>query len=98
MFQYLKEKWNLKSNFQLVIILVVFAITGSSSLYISKPLLEFLSISTESMNSLPYWILRILVVTIVYQFVLLIVAFLFGQFKWFLDFEKKILKRLGLIK
>tara|TARA_B100000965_G_scaffold355548_1_gene332953 strand:- start:2938 stop:3090 length:153 start_codon:yes stop_codon:yes gene_type:complete len=50
------------------------------------------------MNSLPYWILRILVVTIVYQFVLLIVAFLFGQFKWFLDFEKKILKRLGLIK
>ena len=98
MFQYLKEKWNLKSNFQLVIILVVFAITGSSSLYISKPLLEFLSISTESMDSLPYWILRILVVTIVYQFVLLIVAFLFGQFKWFLDFEKKILKRLGLIK
>jgi hypothetical protein len=76
----------------------VFAITGSSSLYISKPLLEFLSISTESMNSLPYWILRFLVVTIVYQFVLLIVAFLFGQFKWFLDFEKKILKRLGLIK
>lgn len=98
MFQYLKEKWNLKSNFQLAIILVVFAITGSSSLYISKPLLEFLSITTESMNSLPYWILRILVVTIVYQFVLLIVAFLFGQFKWFLDFEKKILKRLGLIK
>tara|TARA_B100001109_G_scaffold85703_2_gene69925 strand:+ start:6809 stop:7105 length:297 start_codon:yes stop_codon:yes gene_type:complete len=98
MFQYLKEKWNLKSNFQLAIILVVFAITGSSSLYISKPLLEFLSISTESMDSLPYWILRILVVTIVYQFVLLIVAFLFGQFKWFLDFEKKILKRLGLIK
>jgi hypothetical protein len=98
MFQYLKEKWNLKSNFQLAIILVVFAITGSSSLYISKPLLEFLSISTESMNSLPYWILRFLVVTIVYQFVLLIVAFLFGQFKWFLDFEKKILKRLGLIK
>ena len=98
MFQYLKEKWNLKSNFQLAIILVVFAITGSSSLYISKPLLEFLSISTESMSILPYWILRFLVVTIVYQFVLLIVAFLFGQFKWFLDFEKKILKRLGLIK
>ena len=98
MFQYLKEKWNLKSNFQLAIILVVFAVTGSSSLYISKPLLEFLSISTETMSSLPYWILRFLVVTIVYQFVLLIVAFLFGQFKWFLDFEKKILKRLGLIK
>ena len=98
MFQYLKEKWNLKSNFQLVIILIVFAITGSSSLYISKPLMEFLSISTDSMNIISYWILRFIIVTIVYQFVLLVVAFVFGQFNWFWNFEKKMLKKMGLIK
>ena len=98
MFQYLKEKWNLKSNFQLVIILIVFAITGSSSLYISKPFMEFLSISTESMNIILYWILRFIIVTLVYQFVLLVVAFLFGQFNWFWNFEKKMLKKMGLIK
>ena len=98
MFQYLKEKWNLKSNFQLVIILIVFAITGSSSLYISKPLMEFLSVSTDSMNIISYWILRFIIVTLVYQFVLLVVAFLFGQFNWFWNFEKKMLKKMGLIK
>ena len=98
MIKYLKDKWNLKSNFQLVIILIVFAITGSGSLYISKPLMEFLSISSEDMDVYLYWILRFIIVTVVYQFVLLLVAFVFGQFNWFWNFEKKILKKMGLIK
>ena len=98
MIKYLKDKWNLKSNFQLVIILIVFAITGSGSLYISKPLMEFLSISSENMDIYLYWILRFIIVTVVYQFVLLLVAFVFGQFNWFWNFEKKILKKIGLIK
>ena len=98
MIKYLKDKWNLKSNFQLVIILIVFAITGSGSLYISKPLMEFLSISTENLDIYLYWILRFIIVTIVYQFVLLLVAFVFGQFNWFWNFEKKILKKMRLIK
>ena len=98
MIKYLKDKWNLKSNFQLVIILIVFAITGSGSLYISKPLMEFLSISSENMDIYLYWILRFIIVTVVYQFVLLLVAFVFGQFNWFWNFEKKILKKMGLIK
>jgi len=98
MIKYLKDKWNLKSNFQLVIILIVFAITGSGSLYISKPLMEFLSISSENMDIYLYWFLRFIIVTIVYQFVLLLVAFVFGQFNWFWNFEKKILKKMRLIK
>ena len=98
MIKYLKDKWNLKSNFQLVIILIVFAITGSGSLYISKPIMEFLSISSENMDIYLYWILRFIIVTVVYQFVLLLVAFVFGQFNWFWNFEKKILKKMGLIK
>ena len=93
-----KEKWKLKSDFQLVIIFIVFAITGSGSLYISKPLMDFFSISHENMNVYLYWILRFFIVTIVYQFLLLLVAFLFGQFNWFWNFEKKILKRMRLIK
>ena len=98
MIKYLKDKWNLKSNFQLVIILIVFAITGSGSLYISKPLMEFLSISSQNMDIYLYWILRFIIVTVVYQFVLLLVAFVFGQFNWFWNFEKKILKKMRLIK
>ena len=98
MIKYLKDKCNLKSNFQLVIILIVFAITGSGSLYISKPLMEFLSISSENMDIYLYWTLRFIIVTVVYQFILLLVAFVFGQFNWFWNFEKKILKKMRLIK
>ena len=39
-----KEKWNIDSNYQLVIIFIVFAITGSLSLFVSNPILEALSI------------------------------------------------------
>ena len=98
MLNYLKDKWDLKSNFQLLIILLVFAITGSGSLFVSESLMDYLGISKESLNSYLYWALRIVIVTIIYQFILLLVAFLFGQFNWFWNFEKKIIKKLGLIK
>ena len=38
----LKEKWGITSNFQLVIIFIVFAITGSVSAAISGPVIDYL--------------------------------------------------------
>ena len=38
----LKEKWGITSNFQLVIIFIVFGITGSVSAVISGPTIEYL--------------------------------------------------------
>ena len=93
MFDKLKKRWGLKSNTQVLIIFIVFGITGSGSLYISNPIMDYLSISSDNI------ILRIIIVTIIYQFILLIVAFIFGQFKWFWNFfYKKIFKKIGLIK
>ena len=93
MFDKLKKRWGLNSNTQVLIIFIVFGITGSGSLYVSNPVMDYLSISSNNI------ILRIIIVTIVYQFILLIVAFIFGQFKWFWNFfYKKLLKKIGLIK
>ena len=93
MFDKLKKRWGLKSNTQVLIIFIVFGITGSGSLYISKPIMDYLSISSDNI------ILRIIIVTFIYQFILLIIAFIFGQFKWFWNFfYKKIFKKIGLIK
>ncbi len=36
----LKERWNVSSNWQLTIIFIVFAITGSTAAYLSKPVLQ----------------------------------------------------------
>ena len=44
MLKYLKEKWNISSNFQLFVIFIVFAITGTTSAKLAVPLLELLNI------------------------------------------------------
>ena len=95
MFNKFKLKYSIESNSQLVIIFVVFGITGSTSAYISEPLMEFININKSELNIFVYWIIRVLVITFVYQIILLLVALVFGQFKFFWNFEKKMLKRIG---
>jgi hypothetical protein len=48
----LKERWNVTSNWQLVIIFIVFAITGSTAAYLSKPVTSALGITTASLPSI----------------------------------------------
>ncbi len=90
-----KEKWNISSNYQLVIILIVFAITGSLSLYVSAPILKALSIDKEILSIWLFWPLKILIIFPIYQILILIIGTIFGQFKFFWKFEKKFLKRIG---
>ena len=92
----LKKRWGVSSNFQIIKIFIVFGITGSTAAWISDPLCDFFGINIESLNIFIYWFLRIIIVTIVYKFILLFVAFIFGEFKFFWNFLKKFLYRLGL--
>ncbi|MCL9809421.1 DUF6787 family protein [Flavobacterium luminosum] len=92
----LKERWGVQSNTQLVIIFIVFAITGSTSVLFSKPILDFLGISSDSMPYFFYLILKIIIVLPVYQVLLVGYGFLFGQFRFFWEFEKKMLRSMGL--
>lgn len=93
MFEKLKLRWNIKSNFQVIVILVVFAITGSTTVYLKKLIFELINITpdTHLLLKIP---LYILVVLIVYNLLLLVVGFIFGQFRFFLEFEKKFFSRL----
>ena len=92
----LKKRWGISSNFQIIKIFIVFGITGSTAAWISDPLCDFLGINIETLNIFIYWFLRIIIITIVYKFILLFVAFIFGEFKFFWNFLKKFLYRLGL--
>lgn len=95
----LKQKWNIRSNFQLIVILVVFAITGSASLYVGKPVLNWLDLQRTNFNpdflwgGLSYYTLRILVIFPIYQVLLILIGSLLGQFQFFWSIEKKMLKR-----
>jgi len=96
----LKEKWGVSSNFQLIIIFIVFGITGSLSVQVGKPILDFINLHPENFESIPigdflYWTIRVLIVFPLYQVLLIIVGALFFQFRFFWNFEKKILKKIG---
>lgn len=93
--QKLKERWGITSNWQIAMILVVFSVTGSTAAYIGKPILQFFSINQETLNPFIYWTLRIVLLFIVYQFLLVIFGWIFGQFQFFWNFEKKMLRRIG---
>lgn len=92
----LKERWGVTSNFQIITILIVFAITGYSSLFIAKPLLELIGLQQETTNPWIYRPLRILLIFPFYQVLIVFYGWLFGQFKFFWEFEKKMLAKLGL--
>ena len=97
-FNNLKTKWGIKSNIQIILILIVFAITGSLSLVVSDPMLQFIGLSKESVNPWVLIPLRLIIVFPVYQVLILIIGFIFGQFKFFWQFEKKMLIKMGLSK
>lgn len=91
----LKERWGIESNLQIILILMVFAITGSTASYIGKPILSYFNITPETFSTPGYWIVRIIILFIMYQFLLVFFGWALGQFKFFWQFEKKMLVRLG---
>lgn len=96
MFEKLKQRWKVNSV-DLILILCVFAITGTSTAYISKVVTGWVGLTPES----PLWQragLRGLVLIFGYQAILLLVSIPFGQFSFFWNYEKKILRRMGFMK
>ncbi|GIR26395.1 MAG: hypothetical protein CM15mP40_10030 [Alphaproteobacteria bacterium] len=82
---------------QLIIIFIVFGITGSLSVVLGKYVL--INIFGESfLNNDYYWLLRLILIFPIYQILLIIVGALFGQFRYFWEIEKKILIKMKLIK
>jgi len=98
LFKKLAVKWQVTYRWELIAIFLVFAITGSSAAKISGPIIEMLNLKALITNSFLFWTLRILIIFPIYQILLIIIGWLFGQFKFFWAFEKKMLSRMGFKK
>tara|TARA_A100000164_G_C21277085_1_gene482830 strand:- start:156 stop:452 length:297 start_codon:yes stop_codon:yes gene_type:complete len=92
----LKTRWGINSNLQILKIFIVFGITGSTAAWLSEPICNFFGINTDNLNIIIYWFARIILITVVYQFILIFVALLFGEFKFFWRFVKKFINLFGL--
>ncbi len=92
----LKQRWGITSNFQMVVIFVVFAINGTISAEISKFLMGFLGITKANTAGYIFYPLLIILVLPLYPFLLMGVGYLFRQSKFFFPFAKKMLRGIGL--
>ena len=91
----LKKRWGITSNYQLTVLFMVFAITGTASAWLSKPFCIWLGITKEDLG---FWFtpIRLLLIFPIYQVLLVLIGFILGQFKFFWAFEKRILRSIGL--
>lgn len=88
----LRQRWNLNSIRQVIIVLIVFACTGFTVLYLKQPVLRF--IVGDPPFSTTATVVYYLLILPIYNIILLMYGFLFGQFSFFWAFETRFFKRL----
>lgn len=90
MFEKLKAKWKVNGS-QLFLILCTFAVTGTLTAFISRSITSWVGFDAQT-----FWgwklLLRLVILIFGYQVIILIVSFFFGQFPFFWNYEKKILR------
>lgn len=96
----LRTRWGVKNNFQLALIFIVFAVTGSLSAYLAKPILTYFGFHRMHFEEafwfggLLYLVLYIILILPIYQVLLVTIGSLFGQFRFFWNFVKRFLRFL----
>lgn len=87
----LKKKWQV-DNLQLILILIVFAIAGSTTAFLTRQVSVWLGLSSDSYW---YWLLKIFLLLVGYWVILLLVALPFGQIRFFWKFVTTMFARLS---
>ena len=86
--QKLQDRWKVDSPIKVVLILTVFALTGSTVVYLKGFVKNYFADL--------WWfdILYYVAILPVYNIMLLMYGFVFGQFAYFWDFEKRFFARI----
>ena len=71
------------SKVHLLKIFIIFGLAGSLSVFLSDPLLQLVSIENYISNKFFYWLIRLILIFPIYQFVLIFLALVFGEFGYF---------------
>ena len=92
----LRRILKVETNWQFVVVFIVFSITGMGAVFIARPMMGWVGIEYEAMSWYIFWPLRIVFMTICYQIMLVIFGTLAGQRKYFWRIEKRMLRRFGI--
>jgi hypothetical protein len=87
----LAQRWNVSPG-RVIIILLVFACTGFTVLFLKRPVVAYFT--GEGEQSILFSVLYYILILPVYNAFLLIYGSIFGQFRFFWEFEKRFFRRL----
>ena len=89
----LKKRWGITNTFQVIVILIVFACSGFTVLFLEEKILHLLEVPAER----AWWMGALIFVFLtmpLYNLLLLIYGFILGQFTFFWRFEKDFFGRM----
>ena len=84
----LQDKWKLNSIVQVIVVLIIFALGGSTCAFLGKKIMPALGFETRGVL---YWIIYVLIVTILWPLCVLMYSIILGQYAFF----KKYLSQMG---
>lgn len=87
----LADRWQVSPS-RVFIILLVFACTGTTVMLLKRPVVGLFSEGGE--QPLLFSVLYYVLILPIYNLILLVYGFLFGQFTFFWAFEKRFFRRL----
>lgn len=93
MFDRLKNKWKV-GGLQLALILITFTIGGSLTGFLGKKIMNLLAVPLDWIWAIIY----IVLVTIIWPMMVLLVSIPFGQFRFFLNYIRKMGQRMGIVR
>lgn len=88
----LKTKWGIETDQRMAKIFLVFAITGTATLFVRKGLFQLLGIDIE--NQLWFTLVKWVSIYIIYQIMLFTIGYLFKEGAFFGYFIKKMNLRM----
>ena len=92
----LKKRWGLSSGWDVLVVLIVFACTGFSVLYVKRWLFTLVGIDDSSALALRTAI-SLFVILPLYQVLLLMWGWIWGKFAFFWEFEKRMFGRIATL-
>lgn len=93
--QKLKQRWGIRSNFELVMIITVFAINGSLSARIGLLLMNYIGLTKELLPPFAYYLIAAVLILPIYPLLIMITGSLLGQRRFFIPFAKGMLRSLS---
>ena len=96
MFKHLQEKWGVSTR-QFWIIFIIFGLTGTTTALLTRHITAWMG-----MDASTHWawkiLLQVSILLFGYQFILLSYAALLGQWAFFWKYEKKLFRKLGMMR